>query len=335
MFSSTVLDVGIGLIMVYLILGLMCTTVNEWVAQALSLRAKTLEQGLYRLLSDDSNAQGKTSGKVPGLVKDFLDHSLVKSLAAKDKLPSYIPSWVFSAAVTDILTKQQLPAGAVPAADPLDQVIQLIQTLPEGDAKRCLLTIAQTSDQIATFQKNVEGWFNDSMDRVSGWYKRKAQIMTVVASVGLTIFANADTVQIARKLFLNPVERQKLVAAAPKDQLSSLTPEERNMLGELTGWSSEFRVFHKMAAERDHKNADDVKKAGDDDSFPGSRLITDQSLFWSWVYAIAPPHLLGWLLTAIAASLGAPFWFDTLNKFMNIRSAGTAPNEKNSNKAKV
>ncbi len=44
--------------------------------------------------------------------------------------------------------------------------------------------------------------------------------------------------------------------------------------------------------------------------------------------------LVGWVFTAIAASLGAPFWFDTLNKFMNVRAAGPAPNEKNSGKSK-
>ena len=38
-------------------------------------------------------------------------------------------------------------------------------------------------------------------------------------------------------------------------------------------------------------------------------------------------HWLGWLLTSIAVSLGAPFWFDTLNRFMNIRNAGRAPDE--------
>jgi hypothetical protein len=32
------------------------------------------------------------------------------------------------------------------------------------------------------------------------------------------------------------------------------------------------------------------------------------------------PLLLGWAITAFAISLGAPFWFDLLNKFMVIRS---------------
>ena len=39
-------------------------------------------------------------------------------------------------------------------------------------------------------------------------------------------------------------------------------------------------------------------------------------------------HLVGWLLTALAASLGAPFWFDVLNKFISIRSVGKAPEER-------
>jgi hypothetical protein len=37
--------------------------------------------------------------------------------------------------------------------------------------------------------------------------------------------------------------------------------------------------------------------------------------------------LPGWLLTGMAISLGAPFWFDLLNKFMVVRST-IKPQEK-------
>ena len=46
---------------------------------------------------------------------------------------------------------------------------------------------------------------------------------------------------------------------------------------------------------------------------------------------LAYHHFFGFLITAIAISLGAPFWFDLLNKMMQLRSAsktnstGTAP----------
>jgi hypothetical protein len=39
-------------------------------------------------------------------------------------------------------------------------------------------------------------------------------------------------------------------------------------------------------------------------------------------------RIIGWLLTIFAISLGAPFWFDVLNRFMNLRSAGKSPEEK-------
>jgi hypothetical protein len=38
-------------------------------------------------------------------------------------------------------------------------------------------------------------------------------------------------------------------------------------------------------------------------------------------------RILGWLLTIFAVSLGAPFWFDVLNKFIVIRST-VKPREK-------
>lgn len=45
--------------------------------------------------------------------------------------------------------------------------------------------------------------------------------------------------------------------------------------------------------------------------------------WWDQIYW----HGFGWLLTALALSLGAPFWFDLLNKFIVIRSA-VKPHEK-------
>ena len=55
---------------------------------------------------------------------------------------------------------------------------------------------------------------------------------------------------------------------------------------------------------------------------------------WSesqWQYLRDPGHLisafLGWFLTALAASLGAPFWFDTLQRFVNVRGNGRSPEE--------
>jgi len=41
----------------------------------------------------------------------------------------------------------------------------------------------------------------------------------------------------------------------------------------------------------------------------------------------SPRKWIGFLITALAMTLGAPFWFDLLNKLVNIRSGGNKPKE--------
>jgi hypothetical protein len=47
----------------------------------------------------------------------------------------------------------------------------------------------------------------------------------------------------------------------------------------------------------------------------------------AWLFGSIWSHLLGWIVTVLAISIGAPFWFDLLNKFVNLRSAGRATDE--------
>jgi hypothetical protein len=420
MLHSTVIDVAIGLVFVYLILGLVCTTVNEWFAQCFKARAATLAQGIHGLLSgalarvtpvtaadvkikatdlnlpkliqrlrapgeklasalglDPNNLPGndelaskldklldnaslatqidtsnvtpqtlaavkKISGnprlanlnllseaypdEIGGLLHSFYSHPLIKSLSKPGGHPSYVPAGAFVTVVMDIL-------GSGSANVTFDSIRQAIADLPESDAKRSIMTLANAAgNDLGKLQRSLETWFDNTMDRVSGWYKTKTQIVTVVVAAGITIFANADTVLAARKLFVSPTIRDTLVAeagaATKSKELPALTNKQRDEIGELTGWSADFTTFNRMKAEAEHK----PNPASD--AFPGLQLFTS-TVFFSWVWAIVPVHLLGWVLTTIAVSLGAPFWFDTLNKFMNIRAAGTAPNEKKNDLSKA
>ena len=44
---------------------------------------------------------------------------------------------------------------------------------------------------------------------------------------------------------------------------------------------------------------------------------------WSWETRLA--HAIGWVLTAAAVSLGAPFWFDLLGRVAKLRGTGRRP----------
>ena len=319
LFNSTILDVIIGLIFVYLLLSILCTAANEWVAALSKRRATTLIRGIEQLLS----GQSLTSKPAPGteapngpppdtegsneLLDEFKNHPLIKTMFNGENPPTYLSPRNFSATLTDILSAAQ------EGKSEFDNLLSGINALPDGKVKTSLLALLRRSDQeIGDARFAIEGWFNDAMDRVSGWYKRRTQVWTIVIAAALTLVANADTIQITRKLWTDPVlrsavvEEAKVRAQKPRPTVSveykdeddptnptvtrnegnELSGKERELLGQLIGWHSGWREN------------------------------------WSW---FTP---LGWLLTILAISMGAPFWFDMLNKIMNVRFAGKSPDER-------
>ncbi|MGO9951612.1 MAG: hypothetical protein ACLPN1_05300 [Dissulfurispiraceae bacterium] len=200
--------------------------------------------------------------------------------------------------------------------DPLGTIQKAVEALPQGYAKESLLTLiyktkretVMIEHQIECLQSNIEQWFNEAMDRVSGWYKRWSQKVLLVIAIILVIVSNADTLTLAKRFACDGALRASVVTVAekavlnpagnPSDDIKAKQDilKEADTLGLPLGWAPR---------ENDPGKSDQV------------------------------PHCcLGWLLklvglfmTICAVSLGAPFWFDTLSKFVNIRGAGTPPGE--------
>lgn len=139
MFDSTVLEVVIGLVFVYLIFSLSCTAVKEWFAQWLGLRSKTLKQGISQLLRDPA---------AQGLARAFHAHPLIDGLCERKKpswwkrkwwkrnssgdeqlekkYPSYIPAQTFALALLDA-------AATTPwGSDPNSESKRLLDSLVKG-----------------------------------------------------------------------------------------------------------------------------------------------------------------------------------------------------------
>jgi len=302
--NSTVLEWAIGIVFVYLLLAIVCTTINEWVAGATGVRSKTLKQAIDQLLD-----QQKGSDDTKSFLDQFWEHPLISGMKTPGKAPSaahpsYLQARTFATAVIDLATKDK--PGSISFAD----LETGVKDLPDGDVKKALLALIQNaSGELDVAQKNIENWFNDTMDRASGWYKRKTQFATIVIAALLTIVTNADTVRIGHILWTNNTVRSMLVEKAKAhteasagttqvtypDKNKPLSPfkakqDELDALKPLLGWAGE-----------------DLKDLSD--------------------WRVWPPRLLGWLLSTAAISLGAPFWFDLLNKMMNLRNAGKRPDD--------
>ncbi|SET58790.1 hypothetical protein SAMN05216412_10958 [Nitrosospira multiformis] len=198
--------------------------------------------------------------------------------------------------------------------DPLGNIQEGLKRLPEGHTKETLLVLVDKTrrevtaieHQAEAFRKNLEDWFNKAMERVGGWYKRWTQRVLLCLATLVVVASNADTVMLIERLSKDNVLRASIVAAAEdtvKTQPGAVSAQTALKAAENlklpVGWSLD---------------------PYDSGYFRPPEL--------SWKYTgWAFYKIFGLLISILAVTLGAPFWFDTLSKFVNLRSAGTPPGE--------
>jgi hypothetical protein len=327
MFASGILDVAIGLMLLYLLLSLVCTAINEFIESRLKRRASDLERGIRNLLSDDD-------GK--GLAGQVYGHPLVRGLFSGDydaneiedgryangsNLPSYIPARVFTLALMDVVAPAT--AGGATALQPMRDAIE---KLPNSDVRRALTDLIDAAgDDAAAARANIEEWFDSAMDRVSGWYRRRSQSISFVVGLALAVAVNADSLAVANSLSLDAALRQSLVTAAQgyaqaatagdakPDPVSPLEPCQKDRTSSECRIATNLREIAKLGLPLGWDSAD-------------ARRVPPNVLSWAGFFAWGG-KLVGWLLTAFAISLGAPFWFDLLNRMMVVRGT-VKPREK-------
>jgi hypothetical protein len=311
--SFPYVDIAIGLSFAYLLLALACTTLNEMIASWWRTRANFLDRGITRLLND------------PDLKVKLYKHPLINSMAEKsDKIcPSYIQPRKFSLALMDLLT------GAKPASDE-NALNQAVASHPNEHLRVALTAVLNdTAPGLNTAQEKIEAWFNDGMERVGGWYKRHTQTRILLLATVVTLIANADTIKILRNLWTNPSLRAEIVQRA-QNRLEKGRPDETLPMVEYSDAKDPTKPVAANLPDRD-VISDDEKDVlsrlggwvGEGPQMVGEKMES----YWDVFVRLLQKHVLGWILTILAVSIGAPFWFDMLNKFMNIRNAGRAPDE--------
>ncbi|QJW90581.1 hypothetical protein HNV11_14920 [Spirosoma taeanense] len=317
MFGSQILEVAIGIIFIFLLVSIICSALREGIEAWLKTRAAYLEYGIRELLHD--------KGAI-GLAKSFFNHPLIYCLFSKDynptdktkppgllangsNLPSYIPAKNFAQALMDIAARG--PSTDIRSSDPnapavsLENIrINLLSLQNPAIQRVLLLAIDSAEGDLNKAQENLEAWYNSSMDRVSGWYKRSTSWVLFWIGLFVAVALNINTVSIATYLSKNDIARAAIVAraAALAKDSTFLQEDFQKVSQELSslalpiGWDNIDITWPK-------KNS--------------NFNLWDNVLSW----------ILGWLVTGLAVTMGAPFWFDLLNKVMVIRST-VKPHEK-------
>ncbi len=338
MFGSDVLEVAIGLIFVYLLLSVICSAVNETIEAWLKKRGADLERGIRELLHEPEGT---------GYVQKLYNHPLVYGLFKGDymprlikkgcypsssNLPSYIPSGNFALALMDVVlpatsdtlsgaarattppppasaavsaaTPTAAPASPGTPAAPLKPFRDAIAKIENNsDLRKALLTLVDAAgDDVSKARQNIEAWYNSTMDRVAGWYKRRVQVIILCLGFFVAVIVNVDTITIGKSLSHSQALRSSLVGVV--QEYAKNQPQKPY---------DDPRVTAKL---------DEIRKLGLPIGWNRDEL--DGLTIWHLIIKV-----IGWSLTAIAISLGAPFWFDLLNKFMVARST-IKPAEKES-----
>ena len=224
-------------------------------------------------------------------------HPLVSTLAKEKKLPSYIGSGTFASVLVDLLGHDEngkpVVAGNGKASELVDRVSD---DAVLGPALRALSNAG--AETVADLRHEIAAWFDEGMSRVSGWYQRQAQLIIFVIGAVVAVSANASTVHVVRDLWEDDALRyslaQQAVAAAEAETADSLRVRDDILESFPLGWEGE-------------------------DPFGQDDGLADWG-FWGWI-----AHLFGWLFTAAAVSLGAPFWFDLLSRVARLRGTGGKP----------
>ncbi|MGB2624122.1 MAG: hypothetical protein WA857_17410 [Candidatus Acidiferrum sp.] len=291
MFGSQVLEVVIGLVLIYLALSIGCSGVKEVIASIFSLRAKTLEKAIRNMLKNGPN----------DYTTKLFEHPLITGTAPEGEKPSYISARMFAAALFDIVAPAE-------AAQPrtMQTLRAGVTQIPDATLRGTLLNIIDSSNgDLETARLKVEHWYDDTMARVSGWYKRMAQKIIFVAGLVLCVAVNADTLMIVKELWSDQAMRSAVVAQAVKKVHSTVPAESTSPEISLQQVAGEIREANAPPIGWS-RNTSDVR------AFPNG---LEEGIL----------KLLGILLTSFAIVMGAPFWFDMLNNVINLRSSGDPP----------
>lgn len=337
------LEVVLGLLLIILFYSLLATVLLEVLAGLLHSRGRFLDRIVSKLLGEKTfdNGADKT------LYDLFKDNALYEHISGKafgkTTPPSYIEAGTFRTILLQVVQTFR--------EEPNDRDLKgMIQNLPEGRVKEVLLgfyeeaenryDLSGIDDRIIYFSTRVEQWYEDIMDRASGWYKRNTQV--ILFFIGLTIagFNNVDVISVFRNLSeASVVELEEIADIATaigerdaifieSDSLGNRLPSGVTPDGTVVDTAVVEFIRNKVEALNNPFGVGWTQYVLTDET--GEQALELPSGFTFWFLKI-----LGIIITAICVSKGAAFWFDLLKQVVAFRNTGAVPARTNPNPVPV
>lgn len=296
-------------------------------------------------------------------LKAFYEYPLIKYLGENraNSRPSYISPSNFSETIIHLLRGDSFDH----TQNPMSQIRDTLADNKIGSFSVSKETLAylkklyvDANGDIERFRLNLESWYQCVMNRSTGWYKKQTETLLFFTGLAIGIAFNVDTIAITKILINNKTVRDQIagMAVAKVDTYGQMIPVDstkglvvvkttvhdpdakanlkllqndaasmQNLLG--LGWGTEktdtacqataFADLQKLSKQKTVtvKEVKELQAKFSTCSFTERSVIQGSGLLMFG----------GWVITALAISLGAPFWFDLLNKIVSLR--GTGPKE--------
>lgn len=309
MFGSEILELFIGLVFLYLSASLICSGIMELIAKLLKLRAKHLKEELAVLLK--SKELVNVIYKNP-LVKDISRGFITIKEKNGTTAPANIPTHNFITALIDTLLDIKKDSKEFSALE------ENIKKIDNAEIKEILLKALNGARTKAgnwerwleASVESISKWFDNSMEKLSLWYKKQSRIIIFVIGILVTLVLNLDSLMIVKSLYQNETLRSTVTMAVEKTDLSTLQPKNAAeiqktlvQMGFPIGW--------------------DLEKPQNKD--PRGYPVGQEAIIYK---------IIGLLLTLMAISMGATFWFDILRKLLSFRKAINQSKEDDENMKK-
>lgn len=333
--NSPILDLAIVLIFTYLLLSIIASTIYEAFLTVLKARNKMLKHAFSLLFFDDEWRE-RTS-------KLLMDSPTIKALKKSDtSFPAYIPASSFTSAIIGLIRNGSTDPINI---DTIRARLNDESSIIKGEARIALLNIIDNAENdYDKFLKGLAKFYDDYMDRVSGWFKVKYHKIMFIISVVITLILNVDTIEIAKTLWANPSQLHTAADAA-SNQFNEMSLNNENQVITKTssnGQTLSINLVHHIDTTTISPDSAQVLLAQQTKIIASTIDSLNNSVLplgWKSPADVKETlelktklivKIFGWLLTALAVFMGAPTWFQILSKLVNLRGTGSKPEKSTS-----
>lgn len=318
-YFSTYLNILISLVFILALCSILLSIFYELIAYYFKYRAKFLKTVIADVLT-----KTLPNGKM-NLTELLYNHPQI-DLTKKTyrHLPSYISSKNFAQTLTEtinnkyirdhtVITNNPLEKASILGVDELSRLDKItlfsraVESLGYSDLQLFLKGFINNSNgQIDKLHQDIAEWYDEYMNRATGWYKVQVQKRLVFIGFIICICFNMDFFAISKSLI-----------------------QDKGLAESIAKVAEEYPIVEKIdSIKTDEEYWKYIQKK---DSIIQTLYTIKAPIFWyslstkEITEAITLKKILGWAIMTCLMSLGGPFWFDALNKLVNLRKTGIKP----------